>query len=1778
MANWRDGKGGNKKSVSGKPGREPSARPSGGGKTDWRSSKSTGSKRAIKSSKPWTEKQEDATRGKRLAFRLKLASVFVLLAVLVGYFIYWVMTLPNAVHLVIVAPQNVSRGTWYSTNSFADEKTQLFENGRSINGNLKVFAEADEMDALVNPKDTNWEKFLQDKKVIARGPGKNVVVFYFTAPAVVDTNSDGSVEPYFLATGNDPLADRDTWISVRAILEKLCEYDFKPKTDQTQLLVMIDAQRVEPISSLGPMYDRFPEAVGNMLKDLGKDNLYVLLSHSNGQSSWVAPELGGSVFAHFASKGLTGAANDFVEVQHSDDDRISLKELAAYVQAGVFAWVRDNRISLQVPHLFHMGPVSDQSELADFEIAYFDKSRFKNSQESAVEFPKGTISDKQKTLDAQWAQLDQISQQDLLNHPVAAARARAILIRMEQLFIVPESKEFTSLSSECRKILAEFYPVPKETSLVSLGEIAPSISDQRQLKQLFSQWIESQRALVNLMAKSQSGVLSDEDAAKTKKEIEQTVDNIKQHEFTIRQNDRQEIAWMIWNGFVSETESLPTQQELDLALKLLSQSVEPALELVEIHFLKLLRDNVDWHDPTNAGLIRNAVSMAIKTRDKSETLVANCSPGAHFWIENQFDELEQSRRLLEDNLFAGQYADLETKYSDLTNKYEQLQLSLNSIENALVINNQARMEIPYLAAWIMREKLAAQLKGSGRSNEAANYDLLFNRLKGSITKINDLTRKLQDSRDLQQDSRQLRIGSFLADVQDVESALKEVVDVFRRRCDELKNDKASDVANLVGIQRVLLCPLIPGRDRVGLREKFIDSLTKQFGDDAFDVAKQPDKFPDIFGHQAYQSQVMELTSNIPAVSQSDAEAIAKLYSGASWAELVSKSGGNERIAKVSQQCQKLLENSGLKNEALSINDRLRQMQELDSLIRTVAAPLTEQKVRFENQLNEFAKIRPEFNTINRDMKNIWMAKRSLEDFWGDNQYVRSSTGVETEDPYFARLANRYINRVDKYNNRSFANNEFPKVEQLKSDYLDSARNLEINIAKNQLLFQLGDNSTFKEQMKNTLNISTKQIPRGFTCVFAKYATPVGKDPIVPFALADEQSDGSLMRRMRVDFNGEQPPENRSIDYQFSSTDLDKVKGSKLETVFAFRGHGRIAGADVTERKADVVQQLQPQITKFKFDNLAEKAQVLVAGEGRTTTDVVFILDCSQSMNNESDIAGETSSGGGSSSSSRSPKRIDVAKGTLTTVLSDLKDRQDLRIGFIAFGHRVEMDEQKAKEGLLAYKYFKTNANDEKNLYLNNDVEILHPLSEGDYSEQFEYNEIIDQYLSGDRLQPHGLTPLYRAISIAAKHLQSRERNKDVPKQIVVLTDGENVQWGTSAEGAARELRDRFLFTKLYENNQLAPELKGVTVTIVGLDFESDTAVERKNVTTLVEETGGKELYPADVGGLTSALKDSVRLAQFAVVHEQNNDTAFEKLKLFDLGKTWKADDSFQPGKHWVKIRGKTEKDLELYLYGGENIQVDYRKDGSIQVVPRPSERDIDRATMKAAIALKDSSGEYEIGRMLANNKTIDGTQFQFVIRNKSPRQISYRPGHLFLEVIPKADQKPVLPIQDYLYLPGKSVPVVQFDEAIMDSGDYTLRLWYVPRDFDLGAPIRLDPTDRNNFETEAPKPRRKISIQRDGDRVIAKIENGDPETLKKMFVKVENAQAVDRKYQFGLPTAPTGGQTGNPQLVMVEHTFYLRSDHGNAPAKLWIKEFDEVFGPINGVTPKVDFDDYTHRR
>jgi Mg-chelatase subunit ChlD len=1218
------------------------------------------------------------------------------------------------------------------------------------------------------------------------GPHKNLVVLYLSMPGAVD----GDAEPCLIPPGASPWKS-DQWLRVRDLLQQLFPRDQSDKLSaQVKKLLILDATRMGSNWNLGLLYNSFAERLQAVLQDVNVPNLCVLNSTGPGQVGWAAPELKGSVFGYFLWQGLKGAAD--AEQSGDHDKVVSLQELRQYLKAHVGQWVTENRAAVQEPLLL--------PPEADFPIVFRH-----SSQATAVPAPSEP--------DPRWQQIGPLWEKHAelsrrtpyRTQPVAWEEFQQKLLRLEQL--VEAGKAYEGEFGDARK-QAESLAATLDRDPIGGDVAAYSLPLARQFRPwpsaaqfdaLPAPWKKPPVKAAAKPAEKPSEKPAQEPAAAPPLPYPYLA-----------------ASAAAWDWLLADPSRVG---QLPGTLKFVDGAEQrPAHDLIEMHFSRMLAEHLDpplWKsDP-------GPIHRALAVRRLAEAAAAPADARVLYWLQSLMEKADQLRRDAEDRLFVGSpaaVAEAEALWKNAAGDdgkggaYAGVFRRTEELVRAFQARDRAWAEIPYLAQWILARQPPVGSADAG--------------LRSAINDARELAAGLDEHlADRQWPPEAAALAARL------DGRLQTLEKMVEEECSDLKT-AGEDKQTLRRIAAVLTMPLPSGQERNWLRDRYLSiarkitpagaqyevAVEEKAAAENVDVAKQA-----LERLQAWDEHPLALildsggaTDTPPPTTTSAAEP--RAGDGAESSRRLTAVGNREVLLKrlaqqgsdLRRRLSDLPETVQLRMRATTklLDEKASQPAEVvragdgkaDRLARAAAAFLD---ARLRGKLG--AEPAGPLRRLDLHYLMLWQGNRTADDFWGP--------APGRDEPYFAPVARAYGQAAEKLRKG------VPRWEAAVDQLAQAARaGVQPAVDPKNVFVDQSDPA-----VRHAFSVTIPEhVPAGTAAIYLQDSAG-----LLPLLSTAQQP----LRRMGI---AVAEPGKRPTQEYWIPNDARLEKADRLQAVALYRGQVRwddfyvppSAGLDIVYTRPDY-----------------PKPTVVVRGELRQTTTVMFIFDCSGSMGTRQVVEGKETT------------RFDLARNTLGQILHRLMGPENpYHVGVMIYGHRVGWNPANPNEVVIRDpqnpRRFTARPPEMAQINPNNDVELALP--PGPFG-QNEFDEVSRRLAALHNL---GETPLYLSITGAIRHLRSESGAG--PRRIVVITDGVNEQSGGGPDVKYRADVEQELKKPGNENLRLD---------IVGFQLTAENESERQSLRDLQEltaATGGAFHRTQDPSALLTALQRSLKLSQYVV--------------------------------------------------------------------------------------------------------------------------------------------------------------------------------------------------------------------------------------------------------------------------------------------------------------------------
>ncbi|HKD37809.1 MAG TPA: vWA domain-containing protein [Pirellulales bacterium] len=1356
------------------------------------------------------------------------------------------------------------------------------------------------------------------------GSKTGAVIIYVSMHGVVD----GAGQPALIPPGGSPLRS-DTWLKLGDLLERI---KAERLPESWHKLLVLDCNRLSVNWRIGLLANGFADRLPEVVAAHPIPNLVILNSTSPGEQAWSSSDLSGSVFGHFLRLGLAGAADDPSEGGNGDH-RVSVHELTKYLQTRVDSWVEHNRADRQRPMLV-------PEDARDFTVVW---SLNKTAQKRLTDNQPSTQTSETvaRGINTLWEAHDRLAAQQPNRFDPLAWRD------FEHKLLWLDEAATSGVG----------YKTPARAMLKELQDYISAADDR-----------------IGKLAKdatifNRADLFTDRDIRRPTV----AAHSLPLAEFVGSSSDASPSQLA---ARLQRFESAPSETAADELLGgAAGRNRTP--QWIELQYIRLMRQQLPaavWNQPA-------LVARAVSTQLRSERAAVPDDERVKNWTLPLVAAGDQAARQARDRLFAGDASALgaaEPFWSDAERRYTQAEKLGKTVAAAFEVRDRVYAEAPYLAEWLARplpsgnasDKLDAEINDTLLPLIHANHELAEMLAAGPPAGAEPIA----EAPALEQQAHQLR------------DRLDRLEKAFADECDRLGKMKKADGSSVREIQAALALPLCPAHERSELRRLLADSSKSLIAAEASSAKETKEK-------SQSKSATSEKESATAKISQPDLSAAEYLHrsliawqqnpalsilappSSSKTAEPAGslKPAGNRSDKQISPAEMMTLQSAAQSAQVRELLEALpARVKQLRDDAEASSGEGKEDAVAHAQssiaQAEQVARAAASFNTPALDYDPIrrarqwdlqqmllWHASRALDDFWGsaDNQ----------GDPFFAMAAADYLRGAQAIGEVEPALlTERNRLAKLLERRRTAARAAVHVAASDVLLLKENESATIKLGVQATADAAKEGAPTERVALFVRDAQGRidGTSQFLDLSsgAADHRADGHL-------------------DIKVPTAAL-VGRGPQLEAVALLRTNAFTAPFLLHETGGARID--------FKPYNYGSPT-VTVAGRSRKRASIIFILDCSNSMTEVTDMEGP----GGVQRISR----MEAAKIALHEMLSQLAAEGDARVGVMFYGHRVGWNLKKPQQMLQQTDYARPIPDD---LRPSEDVETVLPLGRFD---SVVAGGVFDLMKT---LKPWGETPLYLSVIQAINQFSTDEPGTE--KSIVVITDGANYQFNSPSP----KRRDDVM-TAMGDHK--------IPVDIVGFGIPAaEQAEASREFSALAEQTGGSFTPVSSGTSLVKSLETLLGPKLFTV-----SDGAGQQIGRGQVGTAVTVNPKpIGPHSYSIAMGPLTD---EIQLSGGEAAELLLGADGhSLESVG------FDKGEPRFG-PLVETSGSPS-GLRLGVHRPVHeagGVRFPISIQ-RADRQFAPRPVESWIEVTPILDERRAAPSKYVFYdpnfEPGTTVPVLNW--------------------------------------------------------------------------------------------------------------------------------------------------------
>lgn len=513
--------------------------------------------------------------------------------------------------------------------------------------------------------DEPWDKDLGQFK-------EKTVVVFLSVHAGADMKG-----AYLLPANSNGWPDEKNRLPLEKVLDRLAQID----REKNKVLVL-DATQISADWPLGLLHNGFARELDKLDSKIASiPNLVVLSASDVDQRSWASEEWRQTVFAHFVTEGLKGAADE------NGRGRINALDLHNYVHKSVGNWVRSNRDAVQQPVLLPHGEKGkDLAKSMDL-VVVKDGYQAPNPKELPAFAPPPELLNAWKT----FQDLDKEVPSPAVYSPNLWRQYQEFLLRFEQAIRADDKGTASALAGKLNELeqrikrgrIEELNSAQNSLPMPAAAGLGRLQSDLLN-KQLTDLWEAAPADQVRTWESIQK-------AAKANNKAEKQLLRVQILDLLIKR--------------VAEDPSANLEKGAKLALAL-EDAVSP--RPAEAHFLVMLnRDRVE--NPQPASEYYETVKTALGLRLLAEKTALNLPPKGHPyservypWMKTLVEEADQNRRTGQDLLFASErlsWTEARKRFQAAEKKYQEAQEIGLAVRAGLEARDLAYEILPALSKW-----------------------------------------------------------------------------------------------------------------------------------------------------------------------------------------------------------------------------------------------------------------------------------------------------------------------------------------------------------------------------------------------------------------------------------------------------------------------------------------------------------------------------------------------------------------------------------------------------------------------------------------------------------------------------------------------------------------------------------------------------------------------------------------------------------------------------------------------------------------------------------------------------------------------------------------------------------------------------------------------------------------------------------------------------------------------------------------------------------------------
>jgi Mg-chelatase subunit ChlD len=1237
-------------------------------------------------------------------------------------------------------------------------------------------------DLALRRLDAELETFVSERSL------PETVVFYFSLHGVVDAEG----RPHLLPADASPI-DSATWLPVSEVLDLICQ----KLPAEVNKLVLLDSNRSAANWRIGQLHNTFADRLDTVLDPEQHPGVVIINSASPNQVGWSAPALTGSLFGFLVARALgTTEREDMPK-----ESQVKLHALVAELNREMKRWSQMH----QMPEQQVLVVPADAD---DFAISWSLPAEVVDRLFQQLTLDASPLI-ATKDRDLLWREASELPRQTLLSVvPEKLNEVEHRLLHLEKLAVA--GKGYVS-QAKLQQVATEKSLQDLTSALADSGTRISPVAIRGKLGRDAAS-VRGATAVANSPAPSLElsgmlGSVSADSVESVRRQWQELMTGVTAERLRAMVEKLDATS----GSRVGTAGSSPAGSDPAGAISTAANTVPLSFEDAQVLRLMTRYRILDrW---SRLGPIVELLGLRADFDRLSvmRTKAGGHEPRALAWVAPAVANADDQRLLIEDLLLAGPAAaatDLELQMAATRNAYLAAERRMEDVHRAISTCDDAIQKLPYFA-----NGLAELMPRRDTDTEQLSGDLFVTHVLPAIRDAITLSRQL-DAATPAEIAGTDAVLPFL----ETTDRLAGLMAYLDQRLDELLKhhiqNPETNGETLLELRAALELPWIPWQSRRDLRqihdniarsiviEKAVQGAAGETGSDS--ITWSP-------AQEAPATRALTTLDRIlswpvhPAVLFSSPEPAEGSNSDASLTSSTvgALDSGPTRVERLGGQVRESLAHWSGDAKSNPWDDPSTGIRDWQAAARWQRRTLPFVAARSTTSPLE---------TVWRESLQrllVWHANRKLDAFVGT---PNERLAVAPRNTFFDQACDQCLGLVSSLGTESSdIQRDVASTRKRQAMRRLAARTGLVTDTKRLPIPPTGDTAAFEVTVTPTLPAPPASAP-------SDAPFPAGRPSV--WVQNERQDLATEVSLLQLPFN---QPQELSLN-KLSDVPADSPR---MLAKTMFRGHEFI--------HPFIVNRLSGPLVDYVPHDYGPST-ISLLGQRRKRVSIMFVLDCSQSM--DQPLTGESRVDVG-------PSKLDLAKSALVTMLDELSRQDGARVGVILLGHRIAWTRSEPPKLSQAPG---ATASLPQDLMPSQDVETILPLG------RFDAGSVLQRL---DSVKPWGQTPLNLALVEAMRAF--RADDPDTEKNIIVISDGRDYQFTPNRSDIRQPPRTTQADVVRVANEMQVP----VFLIGFGLPTEERDAAERE-FNQLATITQGGTVTVNDSSDLLREIRARVAAGTFSV--------------------------------------------------------------------------------------------------------------------------------------------------------------------------------------------------------------------------------------------------------------------------------------------------------------------------